>query len=86
MLVFTLRPGETTTRDGIIREVSQRLGCDQTWVAERANPTIDGGLVAGLLVEANGLLRTPNSAAIWTLQMEVPDEESDESSGEGSTE
>ena len=69
----------------IKREVLVR-DCEAQGVAERANPTIDGGLVAGLLVEANGLLRTPNSAAIWTLQMEVPDEESDESSGEGSTE
>ena len=80
MLVFKLEPGERTTRDQIVETVSERLGCSREWTRDKIMPSIESALGGNNLVESpDGALRTPNNASSWTLWLEPPDEDSEES-------
>ncbi len=79
-LVFKLRPGERTTREEIVTDVSEHLGCSHEWVRDKISPHIESALSGkNLVADAEGVLQTPTSATSWTLWLDPPDEDSAES-------
>jgi hypothetical protein len=74
MLIFGLRPGESTTRDIILEDACARFQTIQYLVRAQVCAAIDAGLAAGTLVEKEGRIRTDGMIA-WMLNIEMPADE-----------